>query len=563
MDKQDILKVKERYVELYQLVRKEQLIDQSYRNDTFAIPEVKKPHVPLRLGIGARMVDAPAEQMITNNPVCDFEMLGRNKKSSIALSKLVNQIWLPSMRRTNPNPYKESIKNKLCRGESYIRLAQNSAYADSDDKTFMGLPVIFMTPDPMVIYGSPEEDDSGWYPNCGVPNEVVVFYERQPEDVVVRYPEWGNSAAYKKATADKTEVEWFEYWNKGIRYFSAGGDAVLKGEIQPNPYKKVPFVRKYSGFGRRSSDGELAELIVGDLRFNRDLIKELYIESSNISSILSLFAHRAYEVWSPSEINKDVIKNLDFGAYSLLVMENVPAGTEHQFIDVPEPSQETYQHIQTMMALLNQRNPFLLAGLPIGANARQQDMASSAAMARYMTVLENTEVEWATAIEMALSMCRDVPGLIPEGVDEEDLKAQFKCTVHLKAEDPIERDRLITLGDRLRATGGMSLKSFLMECRGLTEDKAEDEIAQILAEKVTIQSPEWAAIMGMEAAEEAGMEMELAKVKQLGAGVQGKEVAPTTMQRTMGEAQTEQGMENPVEPNRGARTPPSNYQRGM
>ena len=236
------------------------------------------------------MVDAPAEQIVTSNPQVFFEIQKGNKDISKKLSKVVNQNWIEHLRLQNPNPFKETVKNKGARGESYIKLAHNETWVtnpvskDNDGLpvfTRVGLPVLFVVPDPMVIYGSPEEDDCGWIPNSGVPNTVVVYYKRQLSELVVKYPSWEDPKGRVGREGDDL-VDWYEVWDKNTKYFEADGEVLIHTK---NPYKFTPFIRKYSGFGRRSPDGELANLIVSDLRFSRDLIMQECITRSNILSI--------------------------------------------------------------------------------------------------------------------------------------------------------------------------------------------------------------------------------------------------------------------------------------
>ncbi len=302
-----IQNLEEHYINnLYSNVRKEQTEDLTYRDDTFEVPEVRTPHKLWRSGIGARMVDAPAEQIVTSNPQVFFEMLKGSKDTAKKLSKEVNQNWIEILRLENPNPFKEDVKNKLSRGESYIRLAHNEMWVTNPvgEKdglpTFrkFGMPVLFLTPDPMVIYGSPEEDDSGWIPNTGVPNVVIVDYERQYSDVIVRYKNWSNPEKREPGGL----VKWREFWDKNTMQLKADGEVVLRAK---NPYGFTPFARKYSGFGRRSPDGELAELIVGDIRFSRDLIKQECITRSNIASIEHIFAHRPKTIMSEGQLSAE------------------------------------------------------------------------------------------------------------------------------------------------------------------------------------------------------------------------------------------------------------------
>lgn len=570
-DIDEIHRLKEYYVnDLYSTVRTQQKTDLMYRDDTFPVPEVREPHRVLRLGVGARMVDSPAEQIVTSNPQAHFDIIKGNQDSALKLSKVVNDIWLPALRVQNPNPFKEALKNKLSRGESYIRVSPNLRWlvSPNDERTWLGLPVLFIMLDPMVIYGSPEEDDCGWYPNCGVPNKVIVFYERQPLDVIMRYPTWSNPKG-KGIGDNKQMVEWLEYWDKNERYFEADGERILTEEQVKNAYGFVPFVRKYSGFGRRSPLGELADLIVSDLRWNRDLIKELCIMASDISSRMHLSAHKAKTFITPGEVDEeDIRENMSFGAYDLNILQNVPEGSKFADADIETVSPQEFQHYFNTWNMLTQRNPFLIAGSPFGTSGRQQDMTQTSAFRRYDAPLENTELEFSTAIEMGLKMCQRIPGLRPEGLSEKDLEAKFHCYLSLAAKDPIEEDRKITLGERLwnAGNGSIDLRTNLIEFQGRTQEQAEEIIANLLVDKLTIYNPDVASVMGMVFAEESGMMewIQKAKMRQAemeqGGGLQ-KPSTKTGQERALGEAQTQLGMEMQPEPMRGGRTPPQRYTR--
>ena len=95
-----ILKLKEHYeLDLYDNVRKEQKADQTYIDDTFNVPEIRDPHRIDRSGIGARMVDAPAEQIVTSNPQAFFDIKKGGKEAGLHVSKEVNSIWIPILQR--------------------------------------------------------------------------------------------------------------------------------------------------------------------------------------------------------------------------------------------------------------------------------------------------------------------------------------------------------------------------------------------------------------------------------------------------------------------------------
>jgi hypothetical protein len=554
---QEIKELKTYYIEdLYSNVRKEQKTDQAYFDDTFEVPEVRDPHRIYRSGIGAKMVDAPAEQIITSNPQANW--VGSNKEIVIRLSREINQNWLPILRRQNPNPFKETLKNPLRRGEVYIKLAHNEAWV-TGKKERKGLPVFFIIPDPMVIYGSPEEDENG------IPLRVIVFYERQARDLILRYPHW-TDPKNKVGRKRDSEVEWLEYWDKDVRYFEADGEPVLKGGIQENPYKLVPFIRKYSGFGTRSPDGELSNLIVSDIKMSRDLIRQECATRSNIASIEALFAHKSKLIMSPGAIDRKQIEELKFGAYTFNVLENLPADTELVKEDVQAVPPEMYASLTNIRSEIAQRNPFIMAGFPFGASGRQQSMSEVAAFRRYDTVIENNELAWGTAFETAMKICAAIPTLKPDVLHDSDLKTDYKCKVALRAKDPIEEDRLITMGDRLRRdpNPAIDLETFHTEYLGYTLEKSQEVMARMMAERLML-SPDAGGILKAIFEQESGLEQILAQLQEKGqvpTPMSAPQIPPTTQERNLGEVQTPLGAEQAPMGGIGARQPPRRYTRG-
>lgn len=555
--------------ELYTHVREEQLTDDSYIEDTFVVPEVKNPHQVYRSGTGRRMVEAPAEELISRNP----QVIVHTENQEVT-KRLQTEItrWIDVLRRQNPNPFKETIKNTLARGEAYIQTVHNEDWV-TGQKVRVGPPVLFIVPDPMVLYGSPSEDANG------IPTELFVKYERQPQDVIYKYPDWTVPPVGLKA--DEL-IEWSEFWRGGVRYFEANHQAVLpinedKTEfgIQENIYGFVPFVRRYSGFGRRAWDGKLESLIVSDIKFSRDLIREETATRSDIASILHLFAHRPFNFQIPSGTEVDIDKlasSVSLGAYDVNVFE-LPDGSKIVDFDVLAPTAEMFQHLRDIKGEIAQRNPFILAGLPTGASGRQQDLSSISARRRYETVAENVETLWATAFEMAIKIIKVVPTLIPSGLHKADVERDdIQVTVRLMADDPVEADRLATLGERLwnMGRGSISLRENLIEYQGKSPDEAENIIVDKLVEKVTLENPEVAAVLGMEFAREAGLMDEIEEARQLQADQAQSRASlaeappPTTVERTQGETQTPTGAEMIDQSlvNRGSRRPPSRFTRG-
>ncbi len=561
MDIKQIKALRKQYLDaadgFYSKTREQQKKDQTYIDDSF-VPNIRHPHKILRLGIGDEIVNSPAEHIVTSNPQAFVE--GKNKEACIRISTVVND-WIDTLRRQNPNPFKESVKNKLGRGENYIEVLHNEGWVTGDKKR-IGMPVLFIVHDPMVIYGSRAENDDG------IPDMVIVFYERQPEDVIVRYPNWTKPKDVSK------RIEWFEYHDATSRYFEADGEPVLKGNIQKNLYGFSPFVRKYSGFGKRSPDGEFANLIVSDIRNSRGLIEEICLMRSDIMSVLHLSAHKAKTIFAAGEVNEENIRqNLTFGTEDLNILQKLGDLSQFKIDDVTieQPTIQAFTHLNDITGELIRRHPFITAGFPWGTSGRQQGMTDVAAMRRYDTVIENTENEWATALEMALKICKTVPLILPlEGLHTGDLDTDYKVIVNLKAKDPIEEDRLITLGDRLRRqpNPAIDLETFHTEFMGMTQEKSKKTTAKILADLVTIYNPDWAEVAGMVSAEETGMREWLEKVSQrrqmLEKQQQGLQQAapPTTREREQGEVETEAGQEMGTVGTTGGRRPPIRYERG-
>lgn len=533
---------------VYTRTRAAQEQDLTYINDTFAVNEIKEPHKVYRSGIGRKMVDAPAEEIVTSNP----QAFIKTKKEDIAerLSQEANsQIGL--LKLQTPNIFKESVKNKLSKGESVIQLVHNERWVVTPINK-IGLPVLFLQPDPLVTFCSPEDDDSGWIPEQGVPNRVVRFYQRTLLDVITRYPTWKNPK--KRDLKKNSFVDWIEYWDKETHFIEIDGETVV---YMDNPYGITPFVRKYSGFGNKSKDGDISSLIVTDVRFVRDLIHEECVLRSNIASINNIFAHRSRTVTSPGTLNvKDLRANLDFGSYALNVLDNLPEGTEITVDDAQPATTEMEKHLVDIKLEISQRCPFIMSGFPIGETGRQQALSAMAAKKRYYTVVENTEQEFATAIEMAFAICRKIPTLdkLP-ALNKNDLKTQFKCEIKLKAADPIEEDRLHTLGSRHFQAGEIDLEKLHTDYMGMTKDESKLTRAKMYVDRA-MMDPAIQQLMAMQAAQEHGMEEQLAMIRQAQQGQAQAGASATQQQRLMGE-----GQQLETEPNRGGRFPPDRFTR--
>lgn len=559
----EIHDLKEHYVKtLYSGVREQQRKDHTFYDDTFPVPTVRLPNRVQRTGRGARLIDSPAEHIITSNPQAFREARTRAEDASaLRISKMLNEKWISIMRRGNPQPFKEFVKNLLLRGEAWIHPIHNEKWV-TGERIKTGLPVLYLIPDPMIIYADPEEDE------LGTPNSVIVFYERSPLLISQKYPNWSNplgvGGEQKKQTAT-----WIEYWDKDVRYFEADGQPMLQDEIQENIYHFVPFIHSLSGFGKSSPEGKLEELIVGRLRKVRDILTEECAMTSDIDSIMHLYANKRidFRITDPNtSLSDDFPEQYDMGPG---VGNIIPYGVELKEAITMLPSAEAFQHLYSIRAQLEREDPLVMAGLPVGSSGRQQDIAGMSAMRRYDTILENTEYAFAAALGLGLRMIEKMPGLYPSELNKDDINKYYECSIKLRAADPIEDDRKATLGSRLYQQGEIDLRTNLVLYQGYSQEDAEDIITQILVDKVTLQSPDIAELIGLRAAEKSGMAEDLEIIKarrqQLEAQQKGLTEAPmpTEAGRRTGEVETPMGREMIDEAlrQRGARHSPERYTR--
>jgi len=528
--------------------------DQEYVDDVFLVPEIRGPHKTYRSGLGYKIVNSGAEQIITSNPKVYFDSKKSTATINDARGRLSEEVnyWVDIMRRGNPNIYKEFVKNLLNPGVSYIRLTHSNNWLNKD---ISGLPVIFTVPDSKTIFASFDESIDG------IPNKVLVESKRIPQDVLTHYP-ISEFPQLKNIDINSKSVVWREYWEADTRYCSADGIQIL---CVPNPYGIVPFIRRYSGFGKNTSVGEFADLIVGDIRHARDLLRQECVMRSNITSIIGLFANRGATVYAVGKISDAQLKQFAWGEYAVRILDELGSLSDIK-IDRDELSNvppEMFLQWDKVKSEILDRFPFMSLGY--ASSGRDRDLQGSASKKRYETVIENTETGLAVAFEKALEIIKKIPAFpVPEILKENDLSLGLKCSVSLRAVDPVEEDRRITLGDRLRRSPdpAIDLETFHTKFLGYTLDESKTIIAKIMADEVSLKSPEYIAIAGRVAAKELGLEMEIEELRQENQPQQEGNVPATTQQRMMGEVETQSGAELGTQAQRGARKPPERYTRG-
>jgi hypothetical protein len=505
----------------------EQKVDQTYYDDTFKVPWIDDPLVERRTGKGARLVDSPAERIVTSNPVAyrDYS-LKKDKESAEKIAKLFNE-WIRVLKRQQF--FKGHIKTNIKRGEAWIQVCHNYDWI----KNKKGLPVHFILPEPMIVLASPKEDEEG------VPEFVIMKYERAPLLLAQIYPQWSKGKKLLEGEGDlKKQSKFLYYIDPEQEYAEIDGEVVRD---QKNIYGFTPFIHKYSGFGSYSPNALPEERAVGRLRFSRHTLERYTSLISDMDSAIHLFSNRSItfkivdEKLTPDEVAKVVDKHYKVGAGYRHI---IPAGVEDKRSEEMLPDQPVFQYLGSVLSDLEREDPLAMSELPLGSSGRQDDIVESWSLRRYDSIVENTEQSCNTAFGKALKVCEKVPGLMPEGISKEDIGDNYQCRIELKAADPLEKSARITLGGRMKAQDLLSLEKFHIDYCGMSQEESKQERANIICDKIEASAPV-EDLYAMVFAEEANLEEYLDKLV-AGRREQGK--TPTEQRRIQGETQTERGM---------------------
>ena len=406
--------------------------------------------------------------------------------------------------------------------------------------TKKGLPVLFLTPDPIVIFASPNEDENG------IPEHVIVWYERMPWSVKLGWPQWTNPRGAGLGEGKPETVQWLEYWDKNEYYYEADEEPVLKGKFQKNIYGFVPWVHKVSPFGKISPEGRMEELIVGRLTRLRDLIIRQTAITSDVDNGMHMFSNQSFDVQpvdDQHEVPENFAEEYEMGAGFI---HEIPAGITVTPSEQLLPSSEAFQYLYKLDADIGAETPASLTGATVGATGRQLDIAKTTAMNRFEGVTNGVNDMFSVSVDMALKMIDTVPGLYPNDLKKGDTKYFTEVTIQLKPEDPVEMDRMATLGSRLYAQNEIDPITNLVQYKGYSQDEAMKIMIDMLKWKVLLESPEISQIIGLRAAEKSGM-AEYLQILQNQANQPQKPIVdlPTNSakQRATGEVRTPMGRE--------------------
>ena len=533
-----------KYIETFQEEMKQrhgerlsqQRTDQEFMENNYPLTLIKKKDYQMRTNFATRMVNAVTQQLISNlpkvyvQPNADTEV---SRKASRDISVVLNR-WIKSLLGQSINPFEQSFKNFNYRGEAWLYTPHNqdmimNGYSDET-------PVKFIMFDPMVVFTEPNEELDGY------PTRVLIEYEQNVSYIKKAYPLWSNPSNRE----GKKRTKYLFYFDEERSFASADNEPLFRdrnrvllngsGERE-NPYSGcVPFCHMYSGWGSENNERNPELLAYSRIRMIRDLITEDSQVRSDQLYNFHTFAHKSKTLYLPAgaEISAEWAAAYKNEPDKLNIIQ-LPEGANPDYFKVDESQlfdPAAFAYADRVRMDLGMEYPSPLQGGSGTSSGREANILSGNALALYDCAVENTSLLWAKGFMKALEIASAV-GLLPEGITDEDIDRIDEIIVDLRSDDPIARDRLITMGRVLVNEGKRSLKTFLMEDMRMTEEEAEEEIDNILVDKIMLQSPEIAAFLGYKAAQKSGMAEELEAYRQM-RGEMGMQERPIEMGSNIG-----------------------------
>lgn len=512
---------------------KQQGIDQTFFDDTFAIPHInktdpKKSQYEIRTGFVAEMANGFTEQLITPTPKVFTKPKLVNGKQSKEREESADRIasvgnkWSYILGKQSHNPFKQTFKYlAFTRGEAWIYIAFRSDLAQWEGDTSWQeeypdvIPVEFLRYDPMIVFHEPTEDIDGQ------PSRVVVSYKRTSIDIHTAFPLWSKY----NSQFPQEQFPFFLYVDKDTVYAEAGDEPILLDKNNKlsnsdgrrgNPLGVVPFVHSYSGWGIETQNKAPEYLAYSRVRMLRGRVEEDASMAADFSYNIHAFAfkHRTLLNQSGQELPLAIMKEYHPDEPGKLSILTLPSGAdvkveETQLFDAPVFAYRA--QVKTDLAVAY---PAPLRGIASGTSGRQEDILSGAGLAFYDCTVENNSSLWAQAFEKALKICYKLPDMIPSGLQKEDIDNYSEIVVDTKRDDPLEALRDKTDGDRKQQLKIISHETNLIKYQGFTKEEAELEMVRILVEDITYNHPVFREILAMKFAQEEGTTGEFAQISE-------------------------------------------------
>jgi len=520
-------------------------------------------------------VDIGVNHFTLDNPKSYVPPTKDSDAARAQAGKLENfdNFWLKQLTRQ----IKENARKLLARGECFWKTILDDTYYAVDSSKLpedeasaleasklLHFPLIVTTPDPINVLASPIEHDY-------IPEDVIEYYGRMVAEVreLCRRNGW-KWDTNKKST---DTVMWTSYYSDKWRCFLVDNEALLKGGVQGNYLKLCPYVHVPAGYGLESYEGKPEYTYRSVLYRVTDMIKA---EARGLSQHDAIAARYAWP-WPKLSGDMDKAKAFYGGempTFSPDEVAQVPDGVELELIQGQQAPPGLFEHA-TRIGMRAQPPPIMSGYNPTGVHSgvHAEDLVATA-KPHYKDAFKYHEIGLAKVLGVGKRLLETVFkdtvtvrtfGVGDEGhstnyetLKPEDINGHYYCEVTLLADPPEALDVRKTLGANLHRSGDISLRTSLIQYQDMTGDEADDEMAEMRAEKL-LDHPAMLEMMGLDAMKRLGMEQTedliRQKAKQQAGSEQesGTKSVPRLKRRIPGmeRAETPRGMEAaeiPMEP---------------
>lgn len=416
---------------------------------------------------------------------------------------------------------KDNAKQLLKYGESFFKLGvDDTFYGESPESKGMDVeefeekrvslfPLRVTCPNPINVLCSPAHRGL-------IPNEVIEFYTMtvsEAEDLCSRNGwSWKNEKG-KKST---DTVDYTAYYSAEARCFMIDDIPLLTPGVQINYLGFPPYVHIPSGLGSSSYEGKPEYRYRSILHSKKGAIKMQTRNLSHIDAVNSKWAWPWWELKSNTE-DTEVInklygqdgKGFDPNPMDVQVSSRAFDIITHQG---EQPPASLYQY-SAMLAALAEPPPILGGNRSPGTYSGYGNVVQlSTAKPRYKDAFKNFEDGLSVLMGMGARVIETVlkykiATYEGEYMNPAVIKGHYDNEVHLLAEPPEAADMRKTLGNNLwnGGQGSISLKRTLVMYHDMTNEEADEEIAQKLAE-TGIFDPAISMEVAIDAAERLGAE---------------------------------------------------------
>jgi len=414
---------------------------------------------------------------------------------------------------------KEAAKKLLLRGEVFFKVNMDDTYFGSEDEErLFHFPLFLTVPDPINVYASPAH-------NGFIPDDVIECFNITVAEAEAMCRRRGWDWSTVKAS-DKT-VKWFSYISNDWRYFSLDDKPVLSPAVQPNHYKFCNYIHVGAGEGQANHEGKPEYQYRSLLWSKKDMLK---MEVRLLSSMDAINSRYAFPRWKIAG-NMDMIERLYPDGVPTdpnKILYEIPDQVEISILQGEQPPQGLFQEYAFLQS--QAQPPAVLAGArPSGVySGEHQQTLMSSAKPIYKDPFKNLEDGLGIAMGMGARIIEKVYDYAVEiknfssgdsrqydQIKPSDIKGHYDCEVKLLAEPPEATDMRKGLGKSLRVGGSISQLTELKSYQDLSEQEADDEMAQIAAETI-LRSPGVMEVVGRDAMSRLGMSRELEAIEQAG-----------------------------------------------